>query len=82
MDEIRNKHLDLILIDGGRFYPEKNLPFYVTVICKLTKNKFSDVNRCYRSRAEIRAAFNFEFKDLKIYASLHDFNFGVDEDTY
>jgi hypothetical protein len=36
MNEIRRKDLDLILIDGGKFYLEKNLPFLVTVICKET----------------------------------------------
>ena len=80
MDQIRNKNLDLILIDGGKLYLEKGLPFSVTVLCKVTNEWNSEINICYRRKAEVRAAMSFEFKDIKISASLHNFNFGVNQD--
>ena len=72
--------MDLVLIDGGKIYLEKDLPFKVTVFCKVSDEWNSEVNQCYRSNAKVRAAFTFEFNDLKIYASLHTLHFGIDYD--
>ena len=38
------------------------------------------MNQCFRANVQVKAGFNFEFNDLKIYASLH--NLVVEIDKY
>lgn len=80
MNAIKSENLDMILIVGGKIYLEEHLPFNVFVYCKSQNGLGTKVYPCYQNSARVRASFTFEFKDLKIYATLHHFNFAVNQD--